>query len=117
MSPLRQRMKDDLAIRGLAPSTQQSYLKAVERLARHYGKRPDRLSSRDVQRFLLHLHEVEGLSQCGAAGERGSSASVLDDVSPTPARLADSGKTASGAAGKLIIAYAGDYAGSLGPCG
>ena len=62
MSPLRQRMKEDLAIRGLAPSTQQAYLKAVERLARRYGKRPDRLSSRDVQRFLLHLHEVEGLS-------------------------------------------------------
>jgi integrase/recombinase XerD len=62
MSPLRQRMKEDLAIRGLAPSTQQAYLKAVERLARHYGKRPDRLSSRDVQRFLLHLHEVDGLS-------------------------------------------------------
>ena len=62
MSPLRQRMKEDLAMRGLAPGTQQAYLKAVERLARHYGKRPDRLSSRDVQRFLLHLHEVDGLS-------------------------------------------------------
>ena len=33
MSILRQRMKEDMAIRGLAPSTQQAYLKAVERLA------------------------------------------------------------------------------------
>ena len=63
MSILRQRMKEDMAIRGLAPSTQQAYLKAVERLALHYGKRPDRLSSRAIQRFLLHLHEAEGLSR------------------------------------------------------
>ena len=63
MSPLRQRMKERIwpfAAWPRAPS--RPYLKAVERLARHYGKRPDRLSSRDVQRFLLHLHEVEGLS-------------------------------------------------------
>jgi integrase/recombinase XerD len=62
MSVLRQRMKEDMAIRGLARSTQQAYLKAVERLATHSGKRPDLLSSRDIQRFVLHLHEGEGLS-------------------------------------------------------
>src|SRR5215831_19472263 len=45
-----------------AQRTQQAYLKAVERLAIHYGKRPDLLSSRDIQRFVLHLHEVDGLS-------------------------------------------------------
>jgi site-specific recombinase XerD len=55
-------MKEDMAIRGLAPATQKAYLRAVERLATHYGKRPDLLSSRDIQRFLLHLHEHCGLS-------------------------------------------------------
>ena len=55
MSILRQRMHEDMTIRGLAPITQKAYLKAVERLATHYGKRPDRLSSRDIQRFLLYL--------------------------------------------------------------
>jgi len=62
MSVLRHQMTEDMAVRGLAQSTQQAYLKAVERLALHYGQRPDRLSSRDIQRFVLHLHEVEGLS-------------------------------------------------------
>ena len=62
MSVLRQQMTEDMAVRGLVPSTQQAYLKAVERLAVHYGKRPDLLSSRDIQRFVLHLHEVDGLS-------------------------------------------------------
>jgi integrase/recombinase XerD len=62
MSALRQQMTEDMAVRGLAQRTQQAYLKAVERLAIHYGKRPDLLSSRDIQRFVLHLHEVDGLS-------------------------------------------------------
>jgi site-specific recombinase XerD len=62
MSALRQQMTEDMAVRGLVQSTQQAYLKAVERLALHYGKRPDLLSSRDIQRFVLHLHEVDGLS-------------------------------------------------------
>ena len=62
MSALRQQMTEDMAVRGLAQSTQQAYLKAVERLAIPYGKRPDLLSSRDIQRFVLHLHEGDGLS-------------------------------------------------------
>ncbi len=62
MSVLRQRMKEDMIIRGLAPSTQKAYEKAVERLAMHYNKRPDLLSSRDIQKFLLYLHEKQGLS-------------------------------------------------------
>ena len=33
MSALRQQMTEDMAVRGLAQSTQQAYLKAVERLA------------------------------------------------------------------------------------
>lgn len=55
----------------------------------------------------------------GAAGgsESGSAAGVMDDAGPAAARLADGGRTASGKAGKLTIAYAGDYDGSLEPCG
>ena len=41
MSALRQQMTEDMAVRGLAHSPQQAYLKAVERLAIHYCKRPD----------------------------------------------------------------------------
>ena len=38
MTPLRQRMTEDMQLRGLAPATQQAYLRYVEQLARFTGK-------------------------------------------------------------------------------
>jgi integrase/recombinase XerD len=55
MTPLRQRMLDALILRGLADRTQQSYVEAVSRLARHYGRSPDKLTAQEVQQYLLHL--------------------------------------------------------------
>jgi integrase/recombinase XerD len=55
MTPLRQRMLDALVLRGMALRTQESYIDAVARLARHYGRSPDLLSAQQVQEFLLHL--------------------------------------------------------------
>ena len=55
MTALRQRMLDALILRGMALRTQESYIDAVSRLARHYGLRPDRLSAEQVRQFLLHL--------------------------------------------------------------
>ena len=45
MTPLRQRMLDALVLRGMAARTQESYLEAVSRLARHYGCSPELLSA------------------------------------------------------------------------
>ena len=55
MSPLRQRMLDALVLRGMALRTQESYIDAVARLARHYKRSPDTLSAEEVQHFLLYL--------------------------------------------------------------
>lgn len=55
MTPLRQRMLDALVLRGMALRTQESYIDAVARLARHYQRSPDALSAEQVQHFLLHL--------------------------------------------------------------
>ena len=44
ISPLRQRMLEDMTIRRPAPRTQAAYLGAVFRLSRHFGRSPDRLS-------------------------------------------------------------------------
>jgi integrase/recombinase XerD len=55
MTPLRQRMLDALVLRGMALRTQESYIDAVSRLARHYKCSPDKLSAEQVQDFLLHL--------------------------------------------------------------
>ena len=55
MTPLRQRMLDALVLRGMAARTQDSYLEAVSRLARHYARSPEWLSADEVQQYLLHL--------------------------------------------------------------
>lgn len=55
MTPLRQRMLDALILRGMALRTQESYVDAVSRLARHYRQSPDVLSAEQVQQFQLHL--------------------------------------------------------------
>ena len=57
MTPLRQRMINDMTVRGLARSTMASYLRSVTRLARHYHRSPDRISAREVQEFLLFLQQ------------------------------------------------------------
>lgn len=63
MTPLRQRMLDALELRGLARRTQESYIEAVARLARHYGRSPDTLTSEQVQAYLLHLLRERHLSR------------------------------------------------------
>nr|WP_250694079.1 site-specific integrase [Escherichia coli] len=54
MTPLRQRMLDAMVLRGMAQRTQEAYTEAIARLARHYRRSPDALSSQEVQAWLLH---------------------------------------------------------------
>ena len=64
MTPLRQRMLNDMTVRGLAENTKKSYLASVTGLARHYRRSPDQISAQEVQDYLnlIHLHEQRGLS-------------------------------------------------------
>ncbi len=55
MTPLRQRMREDMQLRGLSVLTQQSYLRAISQLARHYNKAPDQLSEDELRRYFLFL--------------------------------------------------------------
>ena len=48
-------MLDALVLRGMAVRTQEAYLEAVTRLARHYRRSPDTLTAGEVQHYLLHL--------------------------------------------------------------
>jgi integrase/recombinase XerD len=54
-SPLRQRMIEDMAIRNLSRSTQQSYIYAVAKFSRHFNSRPDQLDLEQVRSYQLHL--------------------------------------------------------------
>jgi len=55
MTPLRQRMIETMQLRGLAPRTQESYLSAVQQLARHYGKSPDTITEDELRQYFLFL--------------------------------------------------------------
>ena len=62
MTPLRQRMIEDMKIRHFAPGTQCNYIRAVERLARHFGRSPERLGREEVREFLVYLVTEAGVS-------------------------------------------------------
>jgi site-specific recombinase XerD len=60
---LRERMAEDLKLRGLAPITVSSYLRYAQRFAEHYAPRsPLRLGEREVKDFLLHMIEEKRVS-------------------------------------------------------
>jgi integrase/recombinase XerD len=55
ISPLRQRMLEDMRLRKLAPKTQEAYVRAVLRLARYLRRPPDTATVEDLRNFQLHL--------------------------------------------------------------
>ena len=57
MSPLRQRMLEDMALRRFAPKTQQAYIRHVANFTRFLGRPPDTADAEDLQRYQLHLND------------------------------------------------------------
>ena len=57
ISTFRQRMIDDMIIRNLSHSTQQSYVYAVAKVSRYFGCSPDLLGMEEVRAYQLHLIE------------------------------------------------------------
>ena len=55
VSPLRQRMIDDMAMRNMSPNTQKAYIRAVRNFSLHFMKSPDKLTFDDVRKYQLHL--------------------------------------------------------------
>jgi integrase/recombinase XerD len=58
MTPLRQRLLDDLAVRNYSPRTAEAYVAAVARLAGHFRRPPDQLSPEQIHQFQLHLLQL-----------------------------------------------------------
>jgi site-specific recombinase XerD len=48
-------MIDDMSLRNLSPATRRSYLHAVTKFSRYFGRSPDRLGLEDVRAFQVHL--------------------------------------------------------------
>jgi len=55
MTPLRQKMIDAMQLRGFSVRTHQSYLAAVNDLARYYHRSPDGLNREEIQAYFLYL--------------------------------------------------------------
>ena len=53
--PLRQRMIEDLTLRGIAPASQRHYVRAVRHCTAYVRKPPSALGAEDVRAFLLHM--------------------------------------------------------------
>ena len=58
ITPLRQRMLDDMRMRELADNTQDTYIRAVRKLAGYLRRSPDTASAEDLRRFQLHLVDI-----------------------------------------------------------
>ena len=55
VSPLRQRMIDDMRMRKLCDKTQASYIRAVRQLAAFLKRSPDTATAEELRRFQLHM--------------------------------------------------------------
>jgi len=55
ISPLRQRMIDDMRMRKLSDKTQSHYIRAVRQFAGFLGRSPDTAGVEDLRRYQLHL--------------------------------------------------------------
>ena len=61
MTPLRQRMIEDMTIRQFGPKTQHDYVRVVADFARFLGRSPDQAEPEDLRRYQLRL-AAEGAS-------------------------------------------------------
>ena len=64
ITPLRQRMLDDMRMRKLSPKTQASYIRVVNRFAGFLGRSPDTASVEDLRSYQLYLvdHGISPIS-------------------------------------------------------
>lgn len=62
MTPLRQRMVEDMQIRNLSPHTQASYCQQIAQFARHFGKSPVELGPEDIRAYQVYLTNERNLA-------------------------------------------------------
>ena len=58
ISPLRQRLIDDMNMRRFSPETQRNYIRDVGRLATFLGRSPDTATAEDLRRFQVDQREA-----------------------------------------------------------
>ncbi len=63
MTPLRQRLIEDLQLRGLSERTQEMYVRAVRQLADHYHTSPAQMTEEELRDYFLYLKNVKHASR------------------------------------------------------
>src|SRR6266852_3830667 len=66
MTPLRQRMLEDMQLRGFSARTQECYAAAVRQLAEHYHRSPDQLTEDDLRQYFLYLANEKKVARATA---------------------------------------------------
>ena len=62
MTPLRKRMLADMQLRGLAVRTQETYVRAVERMAIYLEKSPEMVTDDELRSYFLYLVNEKQIS-------------------------------------------------------
>lgn len=62
MTPLRQRMLEDMGIRNLAENTRSAYLQQVAAYSRYFHRSPDELGPEEVRTYQLYLLQIRMLA-------------------------------------------------------
>jgi site-specific recombinase XerD len=61
-TPLRQRMIEDMDLRGLSENTQIAYVRSVRQMAEYHDKSPARITEQELRHYLLHLKNGKHVS-------------------------------------------------------
>jgi hypothetical protein len=62
MTPLRQRMTEDMQIRNFSPNTQSTYVLQASLFARHFGQSPGALGPEEILAYQLYLTNEKKLA-------------------------------------------------------
>jgi site-specific recombinase XerD len=62
MTPLRQKLIDEIQFRGFSIHTQDSYVRSVTGIARFYHRSPDQIADDEIKAYLLHLLRVKKMA-------------------------------------------------------
>ena len=62
MGELRVKMEEEMKLRGFVEGTQESYLRAIKGIAKHYMISPDRITEEQVRQYILYLMSVRKLA-------------------------------------------------------
>jgi integrase/recombinase XerD len=63
-TPLRERMQSILRTRNYSPRTEKTYITAVARFARHFGRSPELIGRDEIEQYQIWLRDEQHVSAC-----------------------------------------------------